>query len=56
MAKSKKRYNHRNTMERLDSYTEQLLEWIDTMENKYQDDRRVTTVVTKHGTVLVQVR
>ena len=56
MAKSKKRYTHRNTMEKLDAYTQELIEWVDKMEHNDLDRRQVTTVVTKHGTVLVQVR
>ena len=56
MAKSKKRYTHRETMEKLDAYTEHLLSWVDKMEHDDLDRRRVTTVVTKHGTVVVQVR
>ena len=56
MAKSKKRYTHRETMEKLDFHTEQLIQWVDEMERNDLDRRQVTTIVTKHGTVMVQVR
>ena len=56
MAKKKKRQNYRETMEKLDDYTYQLLDWIEKMEKDDLERRQVTTVMTKHGSRLVQVR
>ena len=56
MAKNKKRYTYRETAEKLDAYTSQLISWVDEMEKNDLERRQVTTVVTKHGTVVVQVR
>jgi hypothetical protein len=54
--KKNKKYTHRDTVEKLDDYTVQLIEWVEKMEQNDLTRREVTTLVTKHGTVLVQVR
>ena len=56
MAKSKYQHSACKINKELDNDTVRLIQWIDKMEKEALDKRQVTTIVTKHGTVLVQVR
>ena len=55
MAKYKKT-NWKKACKDLDKQTETLLAWVEEQERNYLERRTVTTVITKHGNVLVQVR